>query len=218
MTSASPGVIANLLQNESYPNEEAYLYALAEVMKVEYKAIVDAGLLLQMECPDLAMARVSQFSHPSVEEVKRTVEMHVEVINFALTEIDPQRMRLHLCRWNTEGPHHHDIPLREIVELAMKAKPLGISFEGANPHHAHEWRVWEDVKLPEGKALIPGVLDTTANFTDHPDGTHSPADTQLRKCRGTGERHGGQRLWLWNVGLGTQGGGQHRLAQARLDG
>ena len=169
MTAASPGVIANFLPNEYYPTEEAYLYALAEVMKDEYNAIAASGLTLQIDCPDLAMTRVSQFSHLSVEEFKKVVELHVEVINYALKDIDPERMRLHLCWGNTEGPHHHDIPLREIVDLVLKARPLGLSFEGANPRHAHEWKVWEDIDLPEGKVLIPGVLDTTTNFIEHPE-------------------------------------------------
>ena len=169
MTAASPGVIANFLPNEYYPTEEAYLYGLAEVMKDEYNAIVNTGLILQIDCPDLAMTRVSQFSHLSVDEFKKVVELHVEVINYALADIDPERMRLHLCWGNTEGPHHHDIPLKEIVDLVLKARPVGLSFEGANPRHAHEWKVWQDVRLPEGKVLIPGVLDTTTNFIEHPE-------------------------------------------------
>ena len=169
MTAASPGVIANFLPNEFYESEEAYLYALADVMKHEYNAIVDAGLLLQIDCPDLAMTRVTQFSHLSVEEFKKIVELHVEVVNHALDGIDPERMRLHLCWGNTEGPHHHDIPLSEIVNIVLKASPNGLSFEGANPRHAHEWKVWEDVDLPDGKVLIPGVLDTTTNFIEHPE-------------------------------------------------
>ena len=169
MTAASPGVIANFLPNDYYPTEEAYLYALAEVMKDEYNAIADAGLLLQIDCPDLAMTRVTQFSHLPVEEFKKIVELHIEVVNYALKDIDPERMRLHLCWGNTEGPHHHDIPLKEIVQTVLKARPLGLSFEGANPRHAHEWKVWEGVALPEGKLLIPGVLDTTTNFIEHPE-------------------------------------------------
>ena len=169
MTAASPGVIANFLPNEYYPTEEAYLYALAEVMKDEYDAIANSGLLLQIDCPDLAMTRVSQFSHLSEEEFKKVVELHVEVINYALKDIDPERMRLHLCWGNTEGPHHHDIPLGQIVDIVLEARPLGLSFEGANPRHAHEWKVWQDVTLPEGKLLIPGVLDTTTNFIEHPE-------------------------------------------------
>ena len=169
MTAASPGVIATFLPNEYYPSDESYLYALAEVMKDEYKAIVDSGLLLQIDCPDLAMTRVSEFSHLTVEEFKKVVELHVEVVNYALKGIDPERMRLHLCWGNVEGPHHHDVPLREIVDIVLRASPNGLSFEGANPRHAHEWKVWEDVALPEGKVLIPGVLDTTTNFIEHPE-------------------------------------------------
>ena len=169
MTSASPGVIANFLPNDFYPTEEAYLYALAGVMKDEYKAIADSGLLLQIDCPDLAMTRVSQFSHLSEDEFVKIVELHVEVINYALQGIPADRMRLHLCWGNTEGPHHYDIPFKSIVEIVLKASPMGLSFEGANPRHAHEWKVWQDVKLPYGKVIIPGVLDTTTNFIEHPE-------------------------------------------------
>ena len=150
MTAASPGVIANFLPNEYYPSEESYLYALAEVMKDEYNAIAASGLILQIDCPDLAMTRVSQFSHLSEEEFKKIVELHVEVINYALKDIEPERTRMHLCWGNTEGPHHHDIPLKEIVRLVLQARPLGLSFEGANPRHGHEWKVWEDIQLPFG--------------------------------------------------------------------
>ena len=169
MTAASPGVIANFLHNEHYPSDEAYLYALADVMKDEYKAIVDSGLLLQIDCPDLAMTRITEFSHLSQEEFIKIVEMHVEVLQYALAGLAPDRMRLHICWGNTEGPHHYDVPLREIVNIVLKVPPLAISFEGANPRHAHEWKVWQDVKLPEGKVIVPGVLDTTTNFIEHPE-------------------------------------------------
>jgi len=169
ITAASPGVIANFLVNEHYPSEEEYLYALADVMKDDYKAIVDSGLLLQIDCPDLAMTRVTQFSDLSQEQFIKIVEIHVEVLQYALAGLAPDRMRLHLCWGNTEGPHHYDVPLKEIINIVLKAPPLGISFEGANPRHAHEWKVWEDVKLPDGKVIIPGVLDTTTNFIEHPE-------------------------------------------------
>ena len=169
ITAASPGVIANFLVNEHYPSEEEYLYALAEVMKDDYKAIVDSGLLLQIDCPDLAMTRVTQFSDLSQEQFIKIVEIHVEVLQYALAGLAPDRMRLHLCWGNTEGPHHYDVPLKEIINIVLKAPPLGISFEGANPRHAHEWKVWEDVKLPDGKVIIPGVLVTTTNFIEHPE-------------------------------------------------
>ena len=169
MTAASPGVIATFLPNEYYPTDEAYLYALADVMKDEYNAIAASGLLLQIDCPDLAMTRAAEFSHLSLPEFKKVVELHVEVINYALKDIDPDRMRMHLCWGNTERPHNHDVPLREIVNIVLKARPLGLSLEGANPRHAHEWKVWQDVALPDGKLLIPGVLDTTTNFVEHPE-------------------------------------------------
>jgi len=169
MTAASPGVIANFLHNEHYPSDEAYLYALADVMKDEYKAIVDSGLLLQIDCPDLAMTRITEFSHLSQKEFIKIVEMHVEVLQYALAGLAPDRMRLHLCWGNTEGPHHYDVPLREIINIVLKTPPLAISFEGANPRHAHEWKVWQGVKLPEGKVIVPGVLDTTTNFIEHPE-------------------------------------------------
>ncbi|MDA0265011.1 MAG: cobalamin-independent methionine synthase II family protein [Chloroflexi bacterium] len=169
MTAASPGVIANFLHNEYYPSEEEYLYVLADVMKDDYKAIVDSGLLLQIDCPDLAMTRITQFSHLSEDDFIKIVEMHVEVLQYALAGLPADRMRMHLCWGNTEGPHHLDVPLKKIVNTVLKVPTGAISFEGANPRHAHEWKVWEDVKLPEGKIIVPGVLDTTTNFIEHPE-------------------------------------------------
>jgi 5-methyltetrahydropteroyltriglutamate--homocysteine methyltransferase len=169
MTAASPGVIAHFLPNEYYPDDESYLYALADVMKEEYQAIVRAGFVLQVDCPDLAMTRVYRFAHLTVPEFKAVVAMHVEVLNHALAGLPPERLRLHLCWGNYEGPHHHDVPLREIVDLVLEARPAGISFEGANPRLAHEWKVWREVELPEDKVIIPGVLDTTTNFIEHPE-------------------------------------------------
>ena len=169
MTAASPGVIANFLPNEYYPTEEAYLYALAAVMKEDYQAIVQAGLLLQVDCPDLAMTRVTQFAHLTVDEFKDVVALHVEVLNAALDSLPPERMRLHLCWGNYEGPHHYDVPLAEILPLVLKARPAGLSFEGANPRHAHEWKVWQEIRLPDDKVIIPGVLDSTTNFIEHPE-------------------------------------------------
>ena len=138
-------------------------------MKAEYQAIVQAGFLLQIDCPDLAMTRVSQFADLTVEEFKDVVALHVEVLNTALEGLPPERMRLHLCWGNYEGPHHHDVPLRAIVDLVLKARPLGLSFEGANPRHEHEWKIWREVRLPDDKVLIPGVIDSTTNFIEHPE-------------------------------------------------
>ena len=169
MTAASPGVIANFLPNEYYPTEEAYLYALAEAMKHEYEAIVQAGVSVADRLSRSGETRVTQFADLSVDGFKDVVAQHIDVLNSALAGLPPERMRLHLCWGNYEGPHHYDVPLKEIVHLVLKARPEGISFEGANPRHAHEWKVWRDVRLPEDKVIIPGVLDSTTNFVEHPE-------------------------------------------------
>jgi 5-methyltetrahydropteroyltriglutamate--homocysteine methyltransferase len=169
MTSASPGVIARFLPNRFYESEEAYLYALADVMKDEYNAVVNAGFLLQVDCPDLASSRNTQFGHLTVDEFKKIVELHVEVLNHALAGIPPERLRMHLCWGNFEGPHIHDVPFRTIVDIVLKARPARLSFEGANPRHEHEWKIWQDVRLPDGKVIIPGVIDSTTNFIENPE-------------------------------------------------
>ena len=214
MTAASPGVIANFLHNEHYATEEEYLYALADVMKDDYKAIVDSGLLLQIDCPDLAMTRITQFSHLSEDEFIKIVEMHVEVLQHALAGIAPGRMRMHLCWGNTEGPHHHDVPLSKIINIVLKAPPGAISFEGANPRHAHEWKVWQDVKLPEGKVIIPGVLDTTTNFIEHPE---LVAERIMRYASVVGKEN---MMVGSDCGFGTSAWGRRvesRIAWAKLE-
>jgi 5-methyltetrahydropteroyltriglutamate--homocysteine methyltransferase len=169
MTAASPGVIAFFLPNEYYKTDDEYLDALCTVMKDEYEAITNAGFELQMDCPDLAMSRQSLFADLSTPDFRKIVERHVEVVNEATKNIDPDQMRLHLCWGNYEGPHHMDVPMRDIVDIVLKGRPSVISFEGANPRHEHEWNVWQDVKLPEGKVLMPGVIDSTTNFIEHPE-------------------------------------------------
>ncbi|MBI3801266.1 MAG: cobalamin-independent methionine synthase II family protein [Deltaproteobacteria bacterium] len=169
LSAASPGVISLFLKNDYYPNHEAYVTALAEAMKEEYDAIHQAGFLLQVDCPDLAMGRHIQFASASLEEFRRNVELHIEVLNHALADIPPERMRLHLCWGNYEGPHHLDVPLRDIIDIVLKARPAGISFEAANPRHAHEWKVFHEFTLPAEKVLIPGVLDSTTNYIEHPE-------------------------------------------------
>jgi len=168
MSAASPGVISLFLTDHHYGSHEAYLAALADAMKTEYQAIHDAGFLLQVDCPDLAMGRHIQFNDLSVPEFRKKAALHVEALNHALAGIPAESVRLHLCWGNYEGPHHRDVPLKDIINVVLKAKVAAISFEGANPRHEHEWRVWEDVKLGE-KALIPGVLDSSCNFIEHPD-------------------------------------------------
>ncbi|MGH7354970.1 MAG: cobalamin-independent methionine synthase II family protein [Candidatus Rokuibacteriota bacterium] len=169
MTAASPGVIAHFLKNEHYPSREAYLARLVDVMKEEYDAIHRAGFVLQVDCPDLAMGRHLAFSSLSNAEFVAIAEANVEALNHALRDIPPDRMRLHLCWGNYEGPHHRDIPLREILPVALKARPRALSFEGANPRHEHEWIVFREIRLPDDRVIIPGVLDSTTNFIEHPE-------------------------------------------------
>jgi len=169
MTGASPGVIAHFLRNEYYPSREAYLTRLVEVMQEEYEAIVQAGFVLQVDCPDLAMSRHLAFADLSTPEFLKIAEANVEALNHALRAIPPDRVRLHLCWGNYEGPHHRDVPLRDILGVVLKARVQAISFEGANPRHEHEWVVFKDVTLPDGMILIPGVVDSTTNFIEHPE-------------------------------------------------
>ena len=169
MTAASPGVIAHFLRNEHYPTREAYLARLVDVMKEEYDAIHRAGFVLQVDCPDLAMSRHLAFHELSNAEFLKIAEANVEALNHALRDIPRDRMRLHLCWGNYEGPHHRDIPLREILPIALRARPQALSFEGANPRHEHEWAVFREIKLPDDRLIIPGVLDSTTNFIEHPE-------------------------------------------------
>ena len=169
MTAASPGVIAHFLRNDHYPSREAYLARLVDVMKEEYDAIHRAGFLLQVDCPDLAMGRHLAFPDLSNAEFLKIAEANVEALNHALRDIPPDRIRMHLCWGNYEGPHHRDIPLREILPTVLRARPQALSFEGANPRHEHEWVVFREVRLPEDRIIVPGVLDSTTNFIEHPE-------------------------------------------------
>jgi 5-methyltetrahydropteroyltriglutamate--homocysteine methyltransferase len=169
ITSPSPGQIARYLKNQHYPTDEAYLYALADVMAREYRAIVDAGFVLQLDCPDLALSRHMVFAHLSLADFRKVITTHVEALNHAVKDIAPERMRMHICWASTQGPHHNDVPLKDIVDIVLKGRPQAVSFPGANPRHGHEWKVWKDVKLPDGKIIIPGVIDSTSNFVEHPE-------------------------------------------------
>jgi len=169
MTAVSPGTIAVFQPNEYYPSHEKYMEALAEVMKSEYEAIAASGILVQLDCPDLAMGRHSRFKTLSREEFLRHAEIQVEALNHAVANIPADRIRLHICWGNYEGPHTHDIPLTDVLPLLFKAKPMGLLIEGANPRHDHEWVTWKQVKLPDHKVLIPGVIDTSTNFVEHPE-------------------------------------------------
>src|SRR5438128_8212208 len=169
MTAASPGVVSLFFRNEHYPSEEAYLFAIAEAMRHEYETIAKAGIILQIDCPDLAMGRHIQYADLSLAEFKKKARLHIEALNHATANIAPDRLRIHLCWGNYEGPHHCDVPLEQVIDIVFLARPTAISFEAANPRHAHEWKLFETVKLPEGKVLIPGVLESKTNFIEHPE-------------------------------------------------
>jgi 5-methyltetrahydropteroyltriglutamate--homocysteine methyltransferase len=169
LTAASPGTIAVFQPNEYYPTYEAYLEALAEAMRAEYETIVEAGLILSVDCPDLGMGRHIKFRDTDDEEFLRNAAMQVEALNHALANVPAERTRLHICWGNYEGPHTRDIPLAKVLPVLLKAKPTALLVEGANPRHEHEWELWQSVKLPDDKVLVPGVLDTSCNFVEHPE-------------------------------------------------
>ena len=171
MNAASPGVIAVFQPDQHYHSHERYLGALAEAMRDEYQAIVAAGFMLQIDCPDLAMGRHITFKHESDETFLRHAEAQVEALNAALEGIPADRLRMHLCWGNYEGPHHRDMPLDKLFGIVMKAKPQALLFEAANPRHAHEWKVFAERKreIPDDKILIPGVISSTSNYIEHPE-------------------------------------------------
>ena len=169
MNAASPGVIALFFRNDHYATREEYVYAIADAMRVEYEAVTGAGLLLQIDCPDLAMGRHIQFADRDLEGFRAEARLNVEALDHATANIDPERLRMHVCWGNYEGPHHQDVPFRDIVDLVLAARPQAVAFEAANPRHAHEWRIFEDVELPDGKLLVPGVLESKSNFIEHPE-------------------------------------------------
>ncbi len=168
MTSPSPGQIARYLKNHHYKTDEAYLYALADVMAREYRAIVEAGFVLQLDCPDLAMS-YALYPGISIADYRKVITLNVEALNHAVTDLPADRMRMHVCWGSTLGPHHGDVPIKHIADILLKGRPQAVSFPGANPRHGHEWKVWRDVKLPDGKIIIPGVIDSTSNFVEHPE-------------------------------------------------
>jgi 5-methyltetrahydropteroyltriglutamate--homocysteine methyltransferase len=169
MNSASPGLITAFQPNQYYKTHEDYVWALSDAMRQEYRLIVEAGLVLQLDCPDLAMARHTGFQDLTEAEFIKRAELHVEAMNAALEGIPAERVRFHVCWGNYEGPHDFDIDLIKILPVILKAKPQGILFEAANSRHAHEWKVWAEAKLPEDKVLIPGLIDSCSNYVEHPE-------------------------------------------------
>ncbi len=169
MTAASPGTIAVFQPNEYYPSHETYLQALAEAMREEYETIVKSGLVLQIDCPDLAMGRHIRFRNADDDEFVRNAALQVEAMNHALANVPADRVRFHVCWGNYEGPHTRDIPLAKIVAVILHAKPQAILLEAANPRHEHEWELWKTQKLPSDKVLVPGVISSTNNYIEHPE-------------------------------------------------
>jgi 5-methyltetrahydropteroyltriglutamate--homocysteine methyltransferase len=169
MSAASPGVVSLFFRNDYYKDFETYIFAIADAMRHEYETVTKAGFVLQFDCPDLGMGRHIQYADLSLAEFRKRAELHVEALNHAVANIPAEQLRMHLCWGNYEGPHHHDVPLADIVDIVFKAKPCALSFEAANPRHAHEWKLFETVKLPEGKVLIPGVIESKSNFIEHPE-------------------------------------------------
>ena len=169
MSAASPGVIGLFFRNDHYPSQEAYLAAIAEAMRHEYETVAKAGFVLQIDCPDLAMGRHIQYAALTLPEFRKRAALHVEALNHAVANIPAEQLRMHVCWGNYEGPHHYDVALADIIDIVFSAKPAAVSFEAANPRHAHEWTLFEKVKLPDGKVLIPGVIESKSNFIEHPE-------------------------------------------------
>lgn len=169
MNAASPGLLSMFLGNTFYKTEEEFLWAVADAMKPEYRAIVDAGFLLQLDCPDLAMTRHREFANSPVEEFRDYAKRHIEVLNGALSDIPQDRIRVHICWGNYPGPHHHDVPLRDIIDLLVTIRAGALLIEAANSRHEHEWKVFEDVQWPDDKILVPGVIESMSNRIEHPE-------------------------------------------------
>jgi 5-methyltetrahydropteroyltriglutamate--homocysteine methyltransferase len=169
MSAASPGVISLFFRNEHYKDHEAYLFAIADAMRFEYETVANSGVILQIDCPDLAMGRHIQYADLDLPEFRKRIGMHIAALNHALANVPPEQVRMHLCWGNYEGPHHCDVPLADIIDIVFTARPGAISFEAANPRHAHEWVLFERVKPPAGKVIIPGVIESKSNFIEHPE-------------------------------------------------
>jgi 5-methyltetrahydropteroyltriglutamate--homocysteine methyltransferase len=169
MSAASPGVVSLFFRNDHYKDHETYLYAIADAMRDEYETVANAGFVLQIDCPDLGMGRHIQYADLDLKEFRKRIAVHIEALNHATQNIPTDQLRMHLCWGNYEGPHHCDVPLADIVDIVFKARPSAISLEAANPRHAHEWALFETVKLPPGKVLIPGVIESKSNFIEHPE-------------------------------------------------
>lgn len=168
LNAASPGVIALFQPNEYYRTQDDYLEAVADAMRAEYEVITGSGLLVQIDAPDLAMGRHTMYRHDTVKDFLNSAARHIEVLNHALRNVPADRIRMHVCWGNYEGPHHHDVPLEQLLPVVLKAKAQALLIEGANPRHEHEWAVFRDQRLPDDKVLVPGVISSTTNYIEHP--------------------------------------------------
>jgi len=169
MSALSPGCFVRFFRNEYYPNEVSYMQAVADAMRREYQAIADAGFVLQLDCPDLASGANTDYAHLTVKQFRKVIEQHIECLNYALKTIPREQVRMHVCWGNYAGPHHRDIALSDVIDIVLKANVTGITIESANPRHGHEWKIWQETKLPEGKILFPGVIDDLSLFIEHPE-------------------------------------------------
>ncbi|MGZ9811079.1 cobalamin-independent methionine synthase II family protein [Pseudoroseicyclus sp. H15] len=168
-SAASPGVISLFFKNEYYDSHEDYVFAIAEGMRHEYETIAASGALVQLDCPDLAMGRHVHYMNDSIEDFRKVSEIHIAALNHAVQNIPAEQLRMHLCWGNYPGPHHCDMPLQDIIDIVWKAKPHAVLVEAANPRHAHEWTLFEEVKLPEGKVLVPGMVEPQSTYIEHPE-------------------------------------------------
>jgi 5-methyltetrahydropteroyltriglutamate--homocysteine methyltransferase len=168
-SAASPGVISLFFRNDHYSSHEDYLFAIAEAMRYEYETVVESGATLQLDCPDLAMGRHVQYADLTLSQFRDRMRLHIEALNHAVRNIPPERLRMHMCWGNYPGPHHCDVPFADIIDVLSLARPSAILFEAANPRHAHEWQMFETIRPPEEKVLVPGVIECQSNYIEHPE-------------------------------------------------
>ena len=168
-SAASPGVISLFFRNDYYKTHEEYLFAIAEAMRFEYETIAASGMILQLDCPDLAMGRHVQYADLSLTEFRKRMQLHIEALNHAVRNIPAEQIRMHMCWGNYPGPHHCDVPFADIIDMLSLAKPMAVLFEAANPRHAHEWKMFEEIKAPEGKVMVPGVIECQSHYIEHPE-------------------------------------------------
>ena len=205
MPSVAVGQVFFMVPTRHYSSDRQYLYALADALKHEYKAIVDAGLVLQIDSPDFVMMRNRQYWQRPWKEYRESIELRVEALNHALSDVAEDRIRFHICWGNFEGPHESDVPLKDVVDLVLKVKAQAYSLEGSNPRHGHEWQIWKEVKFPQDKILIPGVVDTVTSFVEHPD---LVAERIVRCAKLVGQEN---VIAAPDCGFGTFGGWEPRV-------